>query len=127
MADAGARRAIEQHAMMVTTQRFEAEGWIVTDHSADQSYDLLARAGGRTLFIEVKGTTGVGEAVELTRLEVEFAQANADRMVLAVVARIALTGVGEGATASGGELRIWQPWAPAPSSLRPISYICQLE
>lgn len=127
MADPGARRAIERHAMTVARQKFEAEGWIVTDRSATHSYDLLAEAGTQTLFIEVKGTTGSGDVIELTRLEVEFAQTNADRMALAVVARIALVGAGADASASGGELIVRRPWAPAASALRPISYFCELE
>lgn len=127
LADAGARRAIERHAMTVATECFEAEGWAVIDRSATESYDLLAEAGEQTLFVEVKGTTGRGDVIELTRREVEFAQTNRERMALAVVAHIVLTGVREEATASGGELVVRRPWAPEPSALRPISFTCQLE
>ncbi|MEJ6782154.1 DUF3883 domain-containing protein [Aminobacter sp. Piv2-1] len=113
--------------MAIAALRFEAEGWTVTDRSASESYDLLAEAGTQALFIEVKGTAGSGDVVELTRLEVEFAQANRDRMALAVVARITVVGSGDEAAASGGELIVRRPWAPAPGALRPISFTCLLE
>lgn len=127
LTDAGARRAIELHAMKLVTEHFKAQGWVVTDRSASESYDLLAEADGRTVFIEVKGTTGRGDVVELTRKEVEFAQANRERMALAVVAHIALSAIGEEASASGGELVIRCPWAPEATALRPINFTCRLE
>lgn len=127
LADVSARRAVERHAMMLVTKRFEADGWAVFDHSATESYDLLAETGEQALFIEVKGTTGRGDVIELTRREVEFAQANSDRMVLAVVAHIVLAGTGEETSASGGELIVRRSWAPTPSALRPIAFTCRLE
>ncbi len=126
-ADAGARRAVERRAMTLVTQRFEADGWVVSDHSATESYDLRAEAGEQTRFIEVKGTTGRGDVIVLTRREIEFAQANRDHMVLAVVAHIVLAGVGDEASASGGELIVRQSWAPMPSALQPIAFTCRLE
>lgn len=127
LADAGARRAVERHAMTLVAERFEADGWTVADRSATESYDLFAEAGEQTLFIEVKGTTGCGDIIQLTRREVEFAQANVDRMALAVVAHIVLAGAGDQASASGGELVVRRSWAPEPSTLQPIAFTCRLE
>lgn len=127
LTDSGARRAIELHAMKLVTEHYKAQGWTVTDRSASESYDLLAEADDQVLFIEVKGTTGRGEVIELTRKEVEFAQANYARMALAVVAHIALSGIGQEASASGGELVIRRPWEPKASALQPINFTCRLE
>ncbi|MDF2381830.1 DUF3883 domain-containing protein [Nostoc ellipsosporum NOK] len=127
LADADARAVVERHAMSLVAERFEADGWTVADRSATESYDLLAEAGEQLLFIEVKGTTGCGDVIQLTRREVEFAQANGDRMALAVVAHIVLAGAGDQASASGGELVVRRPWTPAPSTLQPIAFTCRLE
>jgi hypothetical protein len=125
--DALVRRAVERRAMNVTLEWLRANGWAVTDQSATESYDLLAERGKETLYMEVKGTTGGGEAVELTRLEVVFARANRESMALAVVARIAVVEVGDEIEASGGELTVRRPWAPSPGSLQPISFVCHLD
>ncbi|MER9632697.1 DUF3883 domain-containing protein [Mesorhizobium sp. M0228] len=127
LADAAIRRAVERHAMDLATEWLEAEGWTVTDRSASESYDLLAELGANRLFVEVKGTTGIGDVIQLTRLEVEFARTNRDLMALIVVAQIIVAVAGEGAVVSGGELIIRRPWAPSHAALQPISFTCHLE
>jgi hypothetical protein len=126
-ADGVERRAVELHAMKLTRAWFEGEGWTIEDRSASESYDFLAERDGATLFVEVKGTTGDGSLIQLTRLEVEFALAHRAEMALAVVSGIRISHAGQNVDASSGVLVVRQPWAPALGSLRPISYTCQLE
>jgi hypothetical protein len=125
--DIAARRAVELHAMALTRAWLEENDWTVEDRSASESYDFLAKRDGATLFVEVKGTTGDGRFIQLTRLEVEFALAHQADMALAVVAGIRVARTEKKVDASGGVLVVRQPWAPAVGSLRPISYSCQLE
>ena len=126
-ADSAVRRAVELQAMELTRAWLEAEGWTVEDRSASESYDFLAKRDGATSFVEVKGTTGDGSLIQLTRLEVEFALANQPAMALAVVSGIRVAHIDGTVDASGGVLVVRRPWAPALGSLRPISYACQLE
>lgn len=126
-ADSVVRRAIELHAMELTRAWLEEKGWTVDDRSASESYDFLCKRDGATLFVEVKGTTGDGRLIQLTRLEAEFALAHQADMALAVVAGIRVTRTERKIKPSGGVLVVRQPWAPALGSLRPISYTCQLE
>lgn len=125
--DSLVRRAVELRAIELTWAWLEENGWTVEDRSASQSYDLLARRDDATLFVEVKGTTGDGHLIQLTRLEVEFALAHQADMALAVVAGIRVARTEQKVEASGGVLVVRQPWAPTVGSLRPISYTCQLE
>lgn len=127
LADSAARRAVELHAMELTRAWLEEEGWTVEDRSASESYDFLANRDGANLFVEVKGTTGDGSLIQLTRLELEFALAHRAAMALAVVWGIRVAQIDGKVDASGGVLAVRHPWAPTLGSLRPISYTCQLE
>ena len=126
-ADSAVRRAVELQAMELARAWLEGEGWTVQDRSASESYDFLAKRDGATLFVEVKGTTGGGGLIQLTRLEVEFALANEAAMALVVVSEIEVSRSKGEVAASGGVLVVRRPWAPSLGSLRPISYTCQLE
>lgn len=126
-ADSAVRRAVELHAMELTRAWLEQDGWTVEDRSASESYDFLATRTGATLFVEVKGTTGDGSLIQLTRLEVEFALKHQAAMALAVVSGIQLARIDGKVEASGGVLAVRKPWSPALGSLRPISYTCRLE
>lgn len=125
--DSLARRAVELHAMELTRAWLEQDGWTVEDRSASESYDFLATRTGVTLFVEVKGTTGDGSLIQLTRLEVEFALKHRAAMALAVVSGIQLARIDGKVLASEGVLAVRKPWAPVLENLRPISYTCRLE
>jgi len=70
--------------------------------------------------VEVKGATGGGSAVILTRNEVLEARADPESATLAIVHGIKLDR--SRAMATGGVLRIINPWKPEGSALRPIAY-----
>ena len=77
---------------------------------------------GATLAVEVKGTAGDGEEVLLTRGEVEHHQSAHPGNALVVVAGVRLEGPPEAPEATGGEVRVIQPWLVSEEALRPLSY-----
>lgn len=124
--NAEARRAVEARAMAAAASWLAGEGWTVSDHTATDSYDLFCSRAGESAYVEVKGTTGAGDAVIVTRAEVQFALEHRDEMILVVVAGIELGQGVEGLVASGGVLAVRRRWAPDPNDLRPISFVCRL-
>lgn len=105
------RHAVDRHAMAVATQYFESLGYTVADTSNGNCFDLACSKTEETeLRVEVKGTTGEGEAVRLTRNEVEHARERHPHIALAVVSGIQLTRGATAPVASGGTLRVLNPW-----------------
>ncbi len=127
MASAAGRHAVELRAMEVVTAFLQGEGWIVEDVSLAASYDLRCRRAAEQLYVEVKGTTGDGERIILTRAEVAFAQEHRSEMLLAIVSRICLMQkTSQSWAAIGGTLRTIQGWAPASDHLEPITFWCDV-
>lgn len=120
-----ARRAVEAHAMTLARAELEREGWIVTDVSLTQSYDLHCERDGAICHVEVKGTVGLGDRIIVTRSEVAFARDHPDTMRLIVVGDITLVSpCDDEVSAQGGRPRMISPWAPQVADLEPISYFC---
>ncbi len=89
------------------------------DHSATRPYDLCCTRGNETIFVEVKGTRGLGATVIVTRGEVEFAR-NAPVALLFIVSNVTVT-KGKHPRVSGGEVTTINAWANEPS-LSPIAF-----
>lgn len=122
-ADPKVRRAIEMRAMRVVTMRYEAMGYDVQDVSRAQSYDLRCTKGRMTRLVEVKGTTGVARSVLVTTNEVRLAEDRTLTVDLAVVHSIHVAVSSSGKPrATGGELRLIQPWTVSRRRLQPIAY-----
>ena len=96
-------------------------GYTVTDVGAIQSYDVLAIQEGDELHIEVKGSTGAANAVELTANEVTHARAGIPTD-LAVVDEIRWIRSGDTIQTSGGRYRSWHNWQPAEEDLTASQY-----
>ncbi len=121
------RRAVEQRTMCVAAQQLQKEGWTVADKSGTESYDLLCSRGKCRVYAEVKGTTTAGDQIIITYPEVEFAKTHQQDMLLVVVSEIEVIPDESGrVSARGGRSTIRRGWAPEPSQLRPVSYICRL-
>jgi hypothetical protein len=119
---AAENRAIEERAVQVTREHFETRlGYATEDVGLTQSYDLHATKGREVIKVEVKGTTGDGSRVVLTRNEVNLHQQEHPNNGLAVVRCISLER-GETPMATGGELILLMPWEINPTSLNPIAY-----
>jgi len=116
------RKAIELRAMALATQYFVGKDAAVKDVSANHPFDLKVDLDGRQLSVEVKGTAGDGAEVLLTRGEVQHhASAHPDN-ALAIVSGIKLEGPADAPEATGGVLRIIEPWAVEAEALTPLSY-----
>lgn len=117
MTDAERRRAVERHAVDIATRDLEARGYEVVDVGDEASFDLLCHRDGEWLDAEVKGTTTAGEAVILTRNEVEHARTATTSLF--VVDSIVLH---EDGTTSDGTLRRIDEWVPDDDDLTATVY-----
>jgi hypothetical protein len=104
------RKAIERRAMAVVEAEYRRQGYELKDVSAHAPWDLTAmHSSGHVAHIEVKGTTGAGQAVTVTAGERRHAT-EFGHPVLAIVTGIALE-KGRRPTASGGTLQTHlTPW-----------------
>ena len=116
------RKAIETRAVELAMDYFTRTGFSdVRDVGAQASYDLTMLKGGQIHFVEVKGTTGSGGVISLTRNEVDVHQQYYPRNAIAVVSGIKLAR-GESPAASGGTIRVIQPWKVESSELEPLTF-----
>ncbi|MCM3487090.1 MrcB family domain-containing protein [Kocuria rosea] len=116
------QQAVERRAVEVATAHYEAQGWKVQDVGDRESYDLRCKREGQRLFVEVKGTTSLGDSVLLTKNEVELHRSEYPRNALAVVHSVILDPRGENPVAHGGELEVTSPWHLADADLTPIAF-----
>lgn len=116
------RRAVERRAMTLAKEHLLREGYAVTDVSLTQSYDFEARKGGRTIIVEVKGTTSPGDKIILTRNEVKIQKERAPNNALIVAHGIKLDRSGEKPKANGGTMWVVSPWYIDEAGLSPLSY-----
>ena len=117
------RRAVETRAMGMATAFYEGDGYSVTDVSRYKSYDLECTKSGTEIHVEVKGTTGNGERILLTRNEVIHAMEFPGAALL-VVNKIERThSVGGTCQASSGEIsELLHPWKIDQGALEPMAY-----
>lgn len=120
------RRIVERHAQSMAEDYFINQGYDVTDVSSNQPYDLHCVRETDELHVEVKGTTGEGTTVFLTRNEVKHARENAGQVALYVVSQIVLDRSGETSNASGGEVTLFHPWEIDQGTLAPMQFEYQL-
>jgi hypothetical protein len=115
------RKAVEDHAMARAKAYYRKLGWTkVDDVSKNRPHDLLCTKGRGKLCVEVKGTTGPGDSVVLTRNEVKHAKEN--RSALVIVSGISLSGSKTNPKASGGRIRVEDPFNPEDKRLNAIAY-----
>jgi hypothetical protein len=119
------RRLVEEHALAWAIRHYRAQGWTVEDVGSTQPYDLrCTREGVGELHVEVKGTTGLGETVILTRNEVLHARAWPS-VDLFVVTEIGVEGRdNDRPLASGGVAHLCRAWKPDEEDLTPLGYDC---
>ena len=120
------RKAVEMHAMRLARAHYEDKGYQVQDVSGNESYDLLCTNADDELRVEVKGTTGAGKSVFLTTNEVAHARDQYPNVALFVVSGVELRERDVEPTASGGSVRVFEPWAIDDFTLKATQYSCQL-
>lgn len=126
LSDAEKRSAVELRAVLVAIEFYEASGAEEIE-ILGKPYDLRVHIGGEVRHVEVKGSTGRDvESVQLTSGEVAHAK-EWRTTDLVVVDRIVCWSDANGTVhATGGELRRWTDWTPAPSALSPLQFRYQL-
>ena len=116
------KRCVELHAMNAAKKYLKGKHFEkVEDVSERNPFDLLATRRGSFLSVEVKGTTGHGAEIRLTRGEVRFQQMAYPANMLIVVHSIKLKR-GTEPKASGGKLRVFTPWKLDARRLLPQAY-----
>jgi len=105
------RRILERYAVERALEHYKPKTTRIEEKG--QPYDLdCYTAGGGHFRVEVKGTRTNGDAVIVTRNEVQHARKGSPRVELFILSDISLGG-GPGAyVATGGEVRILEDWRP---------------
>jgi hypothetical protein len=117
------RRATERHAMDRAKTHFAEQGWQVEDVSARAPFDLKCVKPKRTdLRVEVKGTTGDGTQILLTRNEVDHAHTVYPDIALFVLHHIDVEVKETEVMAYGGSPRIILPWDIRSGILVPLGF-----
>lgn len=114
------RDLVEKHAMQRAKSHFEHPKYgfdVVKDVHAVSPCDLVCIRDGKIILrVEVKGTTGPGYTVIVTKGEVDLARR--EKTALFVVSSIEL----RGSKARGGKDHCVNPWKPADAKLTPLQY-----
>jgi len=113
---------VELHAMGVAQRYLAKRNFCVQDVSRGNPYDYSATKGSKTIAVEVKGTTGAGSEIFLTKNEVEFQRLSHPANMLIVVHSISLERDGTEPRASGGKIRKISPWRLDDEKLKPYAY-----
>lgn len=111
--------------MSVAAEHYAELGWAVDDVSGYRPYDLVCSQATREQHVEVKGSTGRFRRIELTRNEVTHARTCSCLTALAVVEDIELER-GTPPVATGGRLRVFEPWVIEEDALEPLNYSYRL-
>lgn len=116
------RQAVDEAAMECAINHFRDQGYDVKDVHRTHSYDLEIESQGKRHKVEVKGTTGSGGKVLLTRNEVELAR-NED-VTLIVISGISLELKGSRVVGEIDEANIAQidGWDANSPRLQPLTY-----
>ncbi|MFD4779719.1 protein NO VEIN domain-containing protein [Rhodococcus qingshengii] len=93
--NAAQRKAIEDAAQDWLMQHYRDEGWKVRDTRYSGPYDAVATKNGQMLYLEAKGTQSSGNAVFLTRGEVEHARRHPGDCVIGIWSGMRFTDDGE--------------------------------
>jgi hypothetical protein len=115
------RRAIELHAVGRAVEAFSRRDYHVEKRG--KPFDLLCSRGEEILYVEVKGTTTLGEEVFLTPNEVSFARNHEKSMALFLVSDIVLELASDGQPrTSGGIDHEVAPWRIEDEDLKPLMF-----
>ncbi|MDO3687369.1 DUF3883 domain-containing protein [Micromonospora sp. C28ISP2-4] len=122
MTDPELKRAIELHAVQTVMDHYQVvERYDVENVGDRESYDVRATRGNEELHIEVKGSSGLADKVDLTSNEVDHAHGADTHLV--IVDQIRWRRLPDGTIeTSGGRARRWTAWTPAQEHLTPSRY-----
>lgn len=115
MDDSEKRAVIEKYAVQLAKEFYLNIGFDVEERG--KPFDLLCRTDGLEVHVEVKGTTGSGSRVILTRNEVRDARNTTWRSDLFIVRDIELSTLGATWIANGGSIHRIEAWVPVDEDL----------
>lgn len=115
------KKVVENRAMQITYELYKKNGWILTDTSKSKPYDFLAKKGKEIRYIEVKGTTGIGKSIILTKGEVDHAKKNSSALI--IISNIKIIKSENTLVAQGGEITShFAPWIINDNNLNATQY-----
>ncbi|MGM5066616.1 protein NO VEIN domain-containing protein [Rhodococcus qingshengii] len=123
ISDPKVRKAIEMQAVTQAIEYYESTGYrkdAIEDVGTTKPFDLLLTGDGDMppeRHVEVKGSTGAAESVELTKGEVNHAR-TFQPTDLFIVSDIAWSRTGDAVTTTPGTARLVERWSPEDSSLQ---------
>ena len=113
--------------MTLARIHYERAGYKVVNVSGNESFDLLCTRGDVALRVEVKGTTGNASSVLITGGEEQHALEHFPYVSLFVVHGIKLQDKTSSApVASGGEVRLVEPWDVRACRIEKVTLRCHL-
>lgn len=118
------RLLIESYAMHVCKKFYVEKGYDVKDVSPTLSYDVLIKKNGVERKVEVKGTQTKGNAIILTRNEVELSRSQGKDMALFLIHSIVMNK--KTVRKGSGVIKIIEPWQVTDDRLIPLSYTYRL-
>ena len=122
VSDSRVKRAIERRAVELATYWYESRSYAVEYTGGNKPFDLVATRGSEVRRVEVKGTSGWGETVELTHREVDNAL-DFTPVDLFLVYGIEFERLSDGnAQGFGGFIKLWPDWTPDEGSLQATRY-----
>lgn len=117
------RKLIEDRAMLVAARAYERNGYLVHDVSSYKPFDLYCtKLNAKSRRVEVKGTRGDANAVNLTVGEVKSARDQSQPTDLFVVYGIKLDHSRSEPSAQGGQVHLIQNWTPDDNDLEAIQF-----
>jgi len=116
------KKIVETHAVKLAIEHLLNIGYIeIEDTGEFESFDIYAKGPEGELRVEVKGTTGAGSVVILTKNEVSFQKEAYPNNGLFVVSNIELVREEE-VFARGGNIKFLSPWLISEENLKAISF-----
>ena len=116
------RRAVEKYAVNAAIDYFREAGWLnIQDVGDFASYDLTMVRDGMVHIVEVKGTTGFGDNIILTRNEVSVHKEYYPRNALVVVSQIKIL-ASDPPKLDGGKVQAIQPWSLVEEWLEAMTF-----
>lgn len=125
-ADPEVNRATEACAMRAADVHYTSLGFTVTDTHMHCPYDLRVTRAGESRRVEVKGTQGAGESVELTSGEVNAARTSPEPTDLFILHTITITKLEGSISGSGGVIKLLSDWKPLDGDLRATRFTYQV-
>jgi hypothetical protein len=121
--DAEHRKCVELHAMALAEEYLVRERFgTIRNVSANQPFDFAAIKDGQEHAIEVKGTTGDGTGILLTKNEVKLHAYRHPHNMLVLVHSIQVEGDIGKLKAKGGVVVCHPRWRIVASRLKPLAY-----